>query len=374
MIYILFAVSRVLLLITSFIAQKTVPYLGFFPLKEFLPAFGLPSFISAFANFDGLHYVQIAQKSYAQYEQAFFPLYPLFIHGVTFFTHNELVSGLLISNCSFFLALVIFQKILILSIKDKKQVVWFTIFLFSFTTSFFFAAVYTEGFFFLLFSLSLYFFLHKKYAWVVVFSLLTSLTRLIGIFLIIPFFFQLLAEHKGMIKSFKPLPLLSPLFGLFIYMGYLWMTTGDPLIFFNAQPKFGANRSTHLIFLPQVLYRYFKILTTAAHDSRWAIAGVELIIFSVVFCVLIADLIILLKEKKPSFFLMGINLFSFVNLILPTLTGTFSSVPRYALFSFSFFLLLAKIKSTKIKIILALLLAISQVVLLSLFIQGYFVG
>ena len=380
MIFVFFIVWRIAAILVAIVAQKIIPYLGFFPLKEIVPGFHVPLLISAFANFDGLHYLMIAQRGYSQYEQAFFPLYPTLIHLLSLITYNELISGLLISNISFVSALFVFQKILVLLKIDKKQISWFFIFFLCFTSSFFFGAAYTEGLFFLLFSLSIYFFLKKNYALAGFFATLTSLTRLIGIFLFIPFFFQLIAEKGGVLKNFKfqvsnlCVALFSPLLGLFIYMAYLWKTTGDPLIFFHAQPKFGANRSTHLILLPQVLYRYCKILVTAAHDFQWSMALVEVTIFLIVFCILIADLVVLLKEKKQNYFLIGLTVFSFANIILPTLTGTFSSIPRYALFSFSFFLFLAKIKSSGIKTAIAIILTLSQVVLLGLFIQGYFVG
>jgi len=380
MLVIIFLISRILLLLCSFVAQKTIPYSGFFPLKELLPTFLLPTWLSAFANFDGLHYVTIAKQGYSQYEQAFFPLYPLLLYLISFITRNELVSGIVISNGSLLTALFVFQKILSLKKIDIKQTTWFYILLLSFPTAFFFGAVYTEGLFFLLFSLSLYFLYKKNYYLASLFASLTSLTRLIGVFLIIPFFFHFLSEHKGKLKnfrllalSFKPM-LLSPLLGLLGYMTYLWISTGDPLIFFNSQPKFGANRSTHLIFLPQVFYRYIKIIFTAAHDSQWGIALVEVLIFTLVLSVICFDLYTLIKEVRKNYFLIGINIFSFANLILPTLTGTFSSIPRYALFSFSFFLFLAQIKSNTLKVGIALLFGVSQAILLGLFIQGYFVG
>jgi len=380
MVFTLFVVSRILLPLCSFIAQKTIPYSGFFPLKEILPTFLLPSWLSAFANFDGLHYIVIAQQGYSQYEQAFFPLYPLLLYLISFITRNELVSGLIISNGSFLAALFVFQKILALKKFDIKQTIWFYILLLSFPTAFFFGAVYTEGLFFLLFSLSLYFLYKKNYYLASLFASLTSLTRLIGIFLIIPFFFHFLSEHKGSFTNLKLkilnyiVILISPLLGLLGYMAYLWISTGDPLIFFNAQPKFGANRSTHLIFLPQVFYRYIKILFTAAHDFQWGVALVEILIFAIVFGVLCFDLFKLIKEARKNYFLLGINIFSFVNLILPTLTGTFSSIPRYALFSVSFFIYLSYIKSTALKWGIIIIFITLQTVLLSLFIQGYFIG
>jgi len=368
--------------LVSYWAQKAVPYLGFFPYKELLVEFGLPSWISSFANFDGIHYLLIAKQNYSQWEQAFFPLFPLLIKTVSFIIPNFLLSALLISNLCFAIGLLFFNK-LIKSWGIKST--WPIIFLLAFPTAFYFGIVYTEGLFFMLFVLSLYFLQKKNYFLAGLCAALSSSTRLIGIFLIIPFFLHFLSIYKGKLKDFRLstfdfMTLLTPLLGLASYMSYLWATTGDPLFFFNSQPIFGANRSTHLIFLPQVYFRYLKILFTAAHDFQWYLSLFEMSMFTFVFTVLIFDLMRMVKNIKAlrssmmGYTLLGLSIFSLINIILPTLTGTFSSIPRYALFSLSFFLYLGQIKSRILKIGIVGIFIIMQIALLSFFVQGYFVG
>lgn len=107
----------------SYILQKIkfIPYLGFFPYKELLEDYHLPSFISSFANFDGVHYLILAKQGYSQYEHAFFPLYPLLIKLLTpIFFGNALLTGLIISNVSFLLGLIIFYKYLRMVFADKE--------------------------------------------------------------------------------------------------------------------------------------------------------------------------------------------------------------------------------------------------------------
>lgn len=400
MVFVLFVISRLFLFLVAFIAQKTVPYLGFFPYKELLTGYNLPSWISSFANFDGIHYLLIAKQGYSQWEQAFFPLYPLLIKILSFIIPNYLVAALVISNICFAIGIFIFHKYLkMISVETSRRDVstytfWPLFFLLSFPTAFFFGVVYTEGLFFMLLILSLYF-LNKKNYWLAgLCAALSSATRLIGIFLVIPFFFSLLAENKLFFKRYTlhvvryTFLFLSPFLGLLSYMFYLWITTGDPLFFFNSQPIFGAHRSTHFILLPQVYYRYLKILFTASHNFQWYLSLFEMSIFSFVFIVLLLDLVKIIKQllkplahlrgvQRPIMTtqtLLGINIFSLINILLPTLTGTFSSIPRYSLFSFSFFLYLSQLKSKGVKIGLLLIFITLQVVLLSLFIQGYFVG
>lgn len=370
----LFLIWRIFDFLVIFFSQKIIPYLGFFPYSDQLPGFNLPSWISALANFDGLHYISIARDGYAQYEQAFFPLYPMLIKFLTpLFSNNQLLTGLIISNVSFLIGLWIFSKYL--EIRNWKLEIWPLIFLMVFPTSFFFGAVYTEGLFFLLLISTLYFLKKEKYSLVAIFSFLASLTRLVGIFLIIPIIFHFFSKRKKP-SAYHLVFIIFPLFGLGLYCFYLLKTTGDLFFFLTSQPIFGANRSSHLILLPQVYWRYFKIFITAAHDSRYFVSVIEFLIFNLVFVILILDLIKNLTPQKAgkNWERISLNIFSFSNLILPTLTGTFSSIPRYSLLSISFFIYLAAIKNNIVKYLIMIIFITLHIILLGLFTQGYFIS
>ena len=360
-IILLFIVWRVLDFLVTYLAPFFISYLGFFPYKELLADFNLPHWLNSLANFDGIHYLLIARQGYSQWEQAFFPLYPLLIKLLTFVVNNGLIVSLLISNIAFLIGLFILSRLI-----DKKHAFWFLVFILVFPTSFFFGAIYTEGLFFLLFVSTLYFLKKQKYLLTSLVVTLASLTKLIGVFLIIPIFFHWIKKRK----SFATIA--APLVGLGIYCIYLFKTTGDPFFFLTSQPIFGANRSTSLIFLPQVVWRYIKIFITAAHNFQYFISLLEFSIFMLVFVILAFDLLKNFKIRNVE--RLSLNLFSFANLILPTLTGTFSSVPRYALFSLSFFLYLAEIGNIWAKMIIALVFLILHVVLLGFFSQGYFIS
>jgi len=407
LLFLFFFVWRLFDLLIAFIIPRFIPYLGFFPYGEIFKEYGLPTFISSFANFDGAQYLTLVREGYNTYTQAYFPLYFLLVKAVALLfptpnairAHNDMLSAILVSNVCFVLGLMLFKKYLksLLSVeaghapslhKNNNTVLWIIVFLLLFPTSFFFGAVYTEGLFFFLCIGSLYFLKKKNYWLAGLFSALSSATRLMGIFLIIPFFISQMSEIKGQklkskIKSFKMLSFVfSPLMGFLLYAGYLWKTVGDPLFFFRVQPVFGANRSTNLILLPQVYFRYLKIFFTANWNFQYFISLVEFVIFSFVFIILILDLIKNFSTKSRSPFgrklinyeRIALNIFSFINLILPTLTGTFSSIPRYSLMSLSFFLFLGEMKNKQVKTLIAILFFILHMVLLGFFIQGYFVG
>lgn len=368
---IIFIFWRGLDFLVSFFSGRFVHYLGFFAYPNDIRAFSLPSWLYSFANFDGAYYIRIARMGYHQYEQAFFPLYPLLIKALSpVFLNNQLIAGLVISNVSFFIGLLLLKKL-------TSNFFWTILFLFSFPTSFFFTSLYTEGLFFFFTILFFYLIFKKNPLLAGVIGFLAALTRLTGILLIIPLFVALFFNRK------HPNPLylvrnaiicLLPLLGLGLYSFYLYKTTGDPLFFFNSQPIFGANRSTHLILFPQVAFRYLKILFTAKPNFQYFIAFFEFSLFTLVFSVLAYDLIRLVKNKLFSSIRFSLNLFSFANLLLPTLTGTFSSIPRYALLSISFFIVLAEIQNRALKIIVFLVFLIVHIVILAYFIQGYFVA
>ncbi len=378
-VFLLFTAFTALNLLVSFFAPHFIPYLGFFPYKEILTNYHLPAFIAKFANFDGVHYLLIAQQDYMQYEQAYFPLYPLLIKLLTpIFFGNTLFAGLMISNVSFVLGLWIFFKYLPVILERPQGAIesklWTILFVLLFFTSFFFNAIYTESLFFLFFIASLYFLKKENYLLVSIFAFLASLTRLIGVFLVIPIIFNLASQLK--IKNFKLkiLTIFSPITGLLTYMFYLWLTVKNPLYFLTSQPVFGAHRSTSLVFLPQVYWRYVKIFLTANHDFRYYISLLEFSVFTFIFVILILDLIENWKLKIKNYSRIGLNLFSFANILLPTLTGTFSSIPRYALFSLSAFIYLGQLKQTWIKWLIAAGFVVLHILILGFFVQGYFIG
>ena len=160
-VVLLFLTWRLLTFSIAQIAPKIIPEFGAkFPYhQETLVGTGLSYFIWSQGNFDGVHYLRIAQDGYAyQFTQAFFPLYPFLVRLISYLTFgNFLVAALLLSNLAFLAGLLLFYK-LVKKNYDEKIAFWSCLFLLAFPTSFYFGAVYTEGLFFLLIISSFYFF------------------------------------------------------------------------------------------------------------------------------------------------------------------------------------------------------------------------
>ena len=359
-IVLMFLSWRIFLFFIAYISPQLIPTFGAkFPYyNELLVTSGWPHFVWSFANFDGVHYLGIARHLYDyQYTQAFFPLYPLLIRFLSpIFMGNMLLTGLIISNTFFLLSLIVFYK-LVARFASEKTAFWSILFLLSFPTSFYFGALYTEGLFFFLIILSFYLFEKNKIILSSLAGAFASATRLVGIFLF-P------AQIKG-----KQLNQLIPLFiipvGLFLYMTYLYLKFHNALYFLTAQTIFGQERSTtSVVLLPQVFYRYIKILLTT-HGLVLATATFELI------STLFAIVILILATKKVK---IDWLVFSWFAVLIPTLTGTFASMPRYILMAFPIFIYLATLKNTYLKVAIMIIFVLLLTITTTFFAQGYWVA
>jgi len=325
-----------------------------------------PSWLWNRANFDGIHYLDIARKGYGIYQQAFFPLYPKLIAFLTpFFGNRNLLAGWFLSLIAFYFSLFFFYKLIRLDFKDsvaKRTIVYLLIF----PTAFFFSMVYTESLFFL-FIIASFYFARTKHWWLAgIFGALASATRLPGIFL----FPALLVEwwqQKKLASSFLPI-LLVPL-GLVYYMRYLAINFGDSLMFIHVQKFFGAGRSAdRIILLYQVFWRYFKMLVTVEKSTLTYFAVIMEFLAAASFLILI----IFTYLKRWYSYLI----FMVLAYITPTLTGTFLSLPRFVLVLFPGFILLSlwSEKYRWLKILYPLLAIPLLIFCLILFTRGFWVA
>lgn len=318
------------------------------------------------ANFDGNHYLTIAQYGYGFAQQAFFPLYPQLISLLKPFLGTYINSAIIISLVSFTIGMILFVKLLRLDF-SAPVVRWIVIALLIFPVSFFFSFVYTEGLFFLLVISTFY--LARKDQWLLasVAGFLAAYTRFAGVFLFAALFLELWQQHQLNLRRLVPL-LLIPL-GLFLYMNFLHRTTGDYLAFIHEQALFHQGRSQNIILLYQVFWRYGRMLLTVNRSDPLFLtivleAGTGLLFF-------ITSVISLFRYR------LSYSVFGFCCYLLPTLTGTFTSVPRYALICFPSFLLIGEAfahSQAPARRIFFLGSAFLFIVFLSLFIRGYWVS
>ncbi|MFH0864224.1 MAG: mannosyltransferase family protein [Candidatus Gottesmanbacteria bacterium] len=357
-----FIIWRLLLTLITLISINILPLRTGF-LGGGLEKYAPNPLLWGWANMDGVHYLSIAQNGYFQFEQAFFPLYPLLIRLISKISSlDNIISGLMISHISTLLGIIIFYKFIEKQFSAnlaKQAIVIFLIF----PGSFFLVSVYTEGLFFFLIIASIYFTNQKKWFLASIFAGLASATRLAGIFLLPVMLYIWLKDNK---KSWQQIPIiLLSSSGLLFYLYYLWKIYNDPLLFFHVQPAFGANRSGEsIIILPQVLFRYIKIFVTASFSYDYLIAGLEFGFF-------LSAIILLIRciHKIP----ISYQIFAWLSLLVPTLTGSLSSMPRYLLTIFPLFICLA-LEKKPVKISYIAISAIILVFTMMFFFRGYFIS
>src|SRR3989344_3909017 len=219
----------------------------------------------SWANFDGEHYLAIAQRGYEPLNHSFFPLYPFLIKAVSFFSSDIrflVFIGLSLSTVAFLLSLIILWKLTEMDYK-KNVALWTTVALVVFPSSFYFGLVYTESLFLLLVLGSFYCYRKNKWWWAGILGGLASATRITGIFLL-----PALLIEWGQSKEKKlPLQLLLIPIGLGSYMAYLYLLSGDPFLFYNELFVFGQQRQGNFVLLPQVFYRYIFMLATIGWEN-----------------------------------------------------------------------------------------------------------
>jgi Gpi18-like mannosyltransferase len=354
---------RILLFVILFFAVK------FVPLQQHFLGGGMQTYLRspwlwAWANFDGEHYLSIVKDGYHLAEQAFFPSYPLLIKLLG----GGVWLGLLISNASFFLALVVLFKLLRIDYSEKVTKLAI-ILLLVFPTSFYFGAVYTESLFLALVVWSFYFYRKNNILLASILGMFASGTRVVGVILLPIYLLELFKDKITWEKKYLWL-LLIPL-GLVFYMVYLYKVYGDPLIFLHSLSSFGEQRSSTPILLPQVFYRYiFKVLPNLNY-SYFAGTFTTIMEFVVGIMFLIVSVISFFKLR------LSYSLFLTFGYVIPTLSGSFSSLPRYVLVLFPAFILFSVWLNKTSKIILIIcytILFVGLIISLSLFSRGFWLA
>jgi Gpi18-like mannosyltransferase len=208
-------------------------------------------------HWDAANYTRIAQYGYQNvYDLAFFPLFPFLIACISqvLGSWSYILVGTILSNMALFGALLIIYHLVSIRIssgdtaKDNAVVNKTLLYLCIFPTAFFFFAPYNESLYLLL-AAGTFLALEHEHWWLAgLLGLFAALTRSIGIFLVIPYLYELwirrehtLAHISTITKSLLPCVLI-PL-GTGIYALYCWRTFGNPLAFVSVQAHWGRQTS-----------------------------------------------------------------------------------------------------------------------------------
>ncbi len=373
-ICLIFIAWRLLLVLVALIAIKFVPlgytdrFLGGGPVNYHLA----PELFS-WANFDGEHYLSIAIFGYKGLEQVFFPIYPMLIsflakpfsQGLLLSLINSTIAGVIISNGAFLLALLYLYDLIKIDFSNKISLLVISL-LIIFPTSFYFGAVYNESLFLLLTVLA--FLNARKGNWfrASLFGMIASATRIFGVLLFPVFIIEAILQKKYQRLFWI---LLIPV-GLAMYMYYQYITVGDPVAFYHLQENVGEQRQSQLVVLPQVFYRYIKMLSTVSLNQP--IYQTILLEFVIAIFFFLLPIYGYFKKIRLSYLF-----YALIGFLITTVQGSFSSVPRYVLVFFPSFIALA-LWLNQLPRVLKITFFLSSIFLLvietSLFLRGYWVA
>lgn len=153
-------------------------------------------------------------------------------------------------------------------------------------------------------------------------------------------------------------------------MWYLNHTVGDPLAFYHLQKLVGEQHQSGIITLPQVYFRYIKMLTIT--DFRNPIFQTILLEFFVGLVFFVLPVYGYLKKIRLSYLT-----FAMLAFLAPTIQGSFSSSPRYVISLFPSFLAAALWINSFPKLIKISVLILSFLVFIletALFLRGYWIA
>lgn len=348
-ISLIFCIWTAAVLLLFYLSYSMLPHTDLFP----------HNFTQNLANWDGNHYVSIAQKGYMQKSQyVFFPLFPILINLGYKITGNYILAGLLISWVSLFLALNFLYKLVRLDfgkIFAQKSI----LFLLFFPLSFHFLVVYSESIFLFLSVLTFYLLRQKRFFLATIFAALSSATRLSGVSVVLGLIFYVYLTEGFNKKNW--FVLLSPI-GFVGYCIYLYLQTGDPFYFVSAESHYWGGGlvipGSALIFsikqllMPGFLLNNFRVLL----DTLFTVFG------------------ILMIYKMRRLLKVDLVIYSTFSLLLTLFSPTIVAIPRYLVVIFPIFIVLSFFKNQYILLAYQMISLLLLSVYAILFINGYWVS
>ncbi|MGI6172544.1 MAG: mannosyltransferase family protein [Christensenellales bacterium] len=220
---------------------------------------GLDAFLSgglfAWIKWDAPHYLSLAENGYvntgdARFHIVFYPLYPLCVRIAShlFFGRIELAAFVLSNGC-FFGACVLLYKIAATE-EDENTALRAVRLLCLNPLSLFFSVPYGESLFLLLTLASVYCARRKKFAAAILLGALCSLTRMPGILVAIPIYYEMRAASKDFREKVRYVLCTSLVgVGFLAYLALNYAVTGDPFRFMTYQrehwyQQFGSLHNT----------------------------------------------------------------------------------------------------------------------------------
>ena len=386
-----FATSRIFYLVSGFLLAKFVPTSSHQLTTTDVP----PGSLSIWSYWDGEHYVALALDGYFQAPRyvspAFFPMYPLLVRSFSVFGGAPSKEALSYWGPLLSLLFLPFAFYFIYEIArqgwGERAAKGTILTLAFFPTAFFLNAAYTESLFLALSAGSLWAIRVKRNLLLAcILAGLATATRNVGIFLVVPLMFEWIAQGgiKEPRERWRGLYLAIAPAGLIVYMGYLWIKFGDPLLFYSSQ-KYWKREAT-------------APLDTATRAWATAVEGVNILrdpgllanpaaqnfanhleransFYNLAFLIFAVVVLLAGVRKLP----LSLTIYSLLLIVPPALFGTpdipLMGIPRYVLVAFPVFIVLGLLARRKLLFYGWLILsAIMSIILCALFVSWRFVA
>lgn len=270
--------------------------------------------------FDSEHYYNIAAYGYQSYpmNQAFFPLYPLLVRGLSYITSTHIamlvISAICIPLSAIFLFLWARVELRLRGYGNNRTPFRMLLLIAIFPTSFFLVMGYNESLFIFLSAASLYFYRTDRPWLAGIFAAFSTATRVQGCMIVLVFLLEYLLA-KQWYDRYKLIPLLMAPLGIVAFMAYQWQVFGNPVAFVTAQHLWGKFSDNYLYSIassisPSYIFFYIPILAFMLYLTYKKLGAVWL-----TYCV--------------------------APFLLCIVSGSLVSINRYALSAFPLFLALA---------------------------------
>ena len=356
-----FTISRVLVVLFALAA-----YLVFTSVEKGFSASlpdSTPWYLGIWYQWDANWYMSIIDGGYdwvvgEQSNVAFFPLYPLTVHVAGWLLGGRfLLAGMLLSSIYALAGFMFVYRLVREDYGDEiaGRTVWF---LAIFPTAIFFSTLYTESLFLLTSVASFYYARRGRWAAAGIWGFLAALTRVTGLFLLIPLLWEYLSQRSFSPSRLRPSLLWLALLpaGLLVYIAYLQVAFEEPLAFVETQVAGWGHQVTSF---SATIYSDMKLLIW--NWEFWVIYELLTIVFFA------AMIVVGYRKRLPASYLIYMAL----SLMIPMAGGTSRSLSRYILVVFPVFIIMAMVTEKR-----SLRLAVSgvSIVLLAISTAAFVTG
>jgi hypothetical protein len=222
------------------------------------------------AVWDGVWFVKVAAEGYAANDGtvAFFPLYPLIVRWVGIvFGNNLVLAGIVVSLACYFAAVYFLYRLV--AARYSARVAYRTcLYLSIFPTAFFWQAVYSESMFLMLSAACILWSTEGRWKLAGLAGLAAALTRSAGFLLIVPMALCYYEQRDWKLRrtDSAAASLLMIPEGLMVWMAYLSLGFGKPLLFAQVQDQWRR-------YVAVPTFALWKGLEAAFQGARQLISG-----------------------------------------------------------------------------------------------------